>query len=107
MVMPPPVTIQLKEFIVWASGFMIWCDLVCLLRTAMNPYRRNASQTESLIFKSVSDVLVLEMDWVTIVLKIVCIRSSWVVQELHYGLWLVCCFDMVLSTARFALGKDL
>jgi hypothetical protein len=52
------------------------------------------------------DNLVLEMGWVITVLKIVCSHSSRVVQELYYVLWLVCCFDTVLSTTRSALGKD-
>jgi len=51
-------------------------------------------------------VLVLEMGWVITVLKIVCIHSSWIDKEPYYDLWLVCCFDTVLSTTRFALGKD-
>jgi len=72
----------------------------------MIPYRRSVSQIVALLFLSVADALVLERGWVITVLKVVCIHSSWVVQELYQDLWLVRCFDTILSTAPFALGKD-
>lgn len=64
------------------------------------------SNNSAVFFLSVADALVLERDWVITVFKVVCIHSSWVAQEMYYDPWLVCCFETVLSTARFALGKE-
>jgi hypothetical protein len=100
--MPPSATIQcnlstLKEFMVWACGFMTRCDVVFMHAYSEQPWlRMGAKRVRSLhCFWSESDVLVLEMGWV-----IPCSKSC---ASIAHGLDRNCImtFGLYAVTTRF------